>query len=391
MNQINIIFFDHEPVRTALMPITLTRPCSLIRVGITTIQEKWLSLLRASACSHLTPQLLQEAFPTRWSDDNLLVAGHVIPSATLARQAARLEHGHMLTWQGNVIAARGGRDILQRTGTAPTTEAAERPEMVTELCHIFELNASMISRDFERLTRGLQSEPLPASNRVIGDPRLVFVAPGGVVEGATLNTTRGPIFVGHDAEIMEGCCIRGPFAACDKAVVRMGSKVYGGTTLGPWCKVGGEIENTVMMAFSNKAHEGFLGDAVVGQWCNIGAGTSASNLRNDYGEVRQWSYCRHDFVPTGRQFVGAVIGDHSKIGITGMLNTGTVVGVGSNLYGSGFPSAFVPSFHKGNCQGLRRVDFDKFIATAQRMMLRRNEQLTPAQVSLFQSLYAQDC
>ncbi|RMD70422.1 MAG: glucose-1-phosphate thymidylyltransferase, partial [Bacteroidetes bacterium] len=247
---------------------------------------------------------------------------------------------------------------------------------VRQLWDIFLLNDRAIRLDFELLTHGRRSQPLSASNTVIGEGP-VFVEEGAVVEGATLNATDGPIYIGAHAQVMEGALLRGSLAICDHAVIKMGAKVYGGTTIGPWCKVGGEVQNVVFFGYSNKAHDGYLGNSVIGEWCNLGADTNCSNLKNDYGEVKLWSYEKEGFVRTGQQFCGLFLGDHSKCGINTMFNTGTVVGVSANIFGAGYPRNFVPSFAWGGPAGWSTYRFDKAIATAERVMARRKVPLTP--------------
>ena len=242
-----------------------------------------------------------------------------------------------------------------------------KPLIVRHLYDIFEFNGEVLEQDFKRLTAGRKSQPLSSTNTIIGDPSRIFIEEGAYVEGAVLNTNDGPIYIGQNVEVMEGACIRGGFAACHDAKVRIGAKVYGATTLGPHCKIGGEVENSVFIGYSNKAHDGFLGDAVIGEWCNIGGGTTASNLKNDYGEIKLWNYATKRFERTGLQFCGLFMGDHSKIGVNGMINTATVLGVGVNIHGAGFPRNFVASFQEGCASvGFKNVPLETFYTIAQR-------------------------
>ena len=250
-------------------------------------------------------------------------------------------------------------------------------------------NPRQIEEDFQYITRGREGQSIPRSNTVIGDPDLIYIESGAIVEGVVLNASHGPIYVGRNVEIMEGSCLRGPIALGEHSTVNMGSKIYPGTTLGPWCKVGGELNNVVMIGYSNKAHDGFLGNAVIGEWCNLGAGCVSSNLKNDYTEIKLWNYPRHRFLKTGLQFCGLIMGDHSKAGINTMFNTATVVGVGVNIHGSGFPRNFIASFSEGGAQGFTDLPMEKFLDIASRMMARRHRALTDVDIRLFQQIRQQ--
>lgn len=360
----------YEPVHDNLLPLTYTRPCGALRIGIDTIAEKWQAMLPAQYSWRVQPEYLAQAYPRQPADSNtLFIAGNILPTPDIAAQAAALATGQQLAHNGRTIAYRGhcGDTIVE----ACTPVAA-----IDQLYHIFLLNADAINADFHRITAGTPSQPISPTNTIIGDPALIHIAPGATVEGAYINTTRGPVYIGPDAEIMEGSMLRGPIAVCQGATVNMGTKIYGATTIGPYCKVGGEINNVVFQGYSNKAHDGFLGNAVIGQWCNIGAGTVASNLKNDYTPIRLWNYPAGRFLRTDLQFCGLIMGDHSKTGINTMINTATVLGVGVNIHGSGFPRNFVASFSEGSTAGYTDVSMTKFFETAARMMQRRNITLT---------------
>lgn len=335
------VLFDDPEIRGNLLPLTYSRPISELRVGITTIREKWERKLGAP-CTWQTVDYLQEKYPCKVEGEaEYLMANH-IPGV------GDLNH----------------------------------------LYDIFLLNGQAIENDFAHITAGRQSMPISPTCTVIGDPSLVFIEETAHLEGAYLNTTHGPIYIGPHAEVMEGSCLRGPLAVCEHAVVKMGTKIYGGTTIGPWCKVGGELDNVVMQAYSNKGHDGFLGNAVIGEWCNIGAGCVASNLKNDYSPIKLWNYPAQRFVRTGLQFCGVIMGDHTKCGINSMINTATVLGVGCNIHGSGFPRNFVPSFSErgGAGSGYADVSMTKFFEIAARMMARRNVELTEADKRIFYAI-----
>jgi len=385
----NVIFFDDNEVRKQLLPFTYTRPVALLRLGITTIEEKWRAMLGEANYSYLTVPYLKKKFPLKARRSrNLMVAGHVIPTPALAQQVLALQHGEALMVGEQLIAFNGSAHDFDARHFDHVVYPDDKPIMVLHLYDIFENNGAVLTQDFDRLTHRRHSQPLDDSNTVIGDVKRIFVEKGATVQGAMLNTTGGPIYIGKNVEVMEGACIRGGFAACHDAKVRIGAKVYGAVTLGPHCKIGGEVENSVFIGYSNKAHEGFLGDAVIGEWCNIGGGTTASNLKNDYSEIKLWNYASKRFERTGLQFCGLFLGDHSKIGVNCMINTATVVGVGVNIHGAGFPRNFVPSFQEGSSHaGFKNVPLDVFLTIAERVMARRNIALTDVDRAIYKAIY----
>lgn len=371
----NVILFDEHAVWADLLPISFTRPVAAIRVGVDTIAEKWQAYLPGEYSWKVAEPYLEELFPCTGEDkpDTLFIAGNVLPDSALAESVAALKSGEaLIDARGRTVAHRG-KKIENRIESGTEVTAIE------QLYDIFLLNGNQIKADFERITAGRTSQPLPATNTVIGDPSLIFIEEGAHVEGAFINTTKGPVYIGADAEIMEGSMLRGPIALCKHATVNMGTKIYPDTTVGPYCKVGGELNNVVFLGYSNKAHDGFLGNAVIGEWCNIGAGAVASNLKNDYTKIRLWNYPTQRFVRTTLQFCGIMMGDHSKAGINTMFNTATVLGVGVNVHGAGFPRNFVESFNEGSTAGFTRVPEKKFFDIAERMMARRGRTLTPAE------------
>ncbi len=378
----NIILFDPVEARAELMPLTLTRPVALLRHGITTFAEKWQAAIPGNY-SFETQDYLSIKYPCVLADDNLYIAGNVHPDKSLTEAVLALGAGERLVLKdGEVIARRGDGEKASVTYGGDVLK-------VDRLWDLFMLNDEAVRRDFALLTAGRESEPLRDSCCLIGDPENLFIEKGATVEGAVINVRKGPVYIGRDAEVMEGACLRGPIAMCEHSVVNMGGKIYGATTLGPYCKVGGELNNVVMTGYSNKAHDGFLGNAVIGEWCNLGAGCTASNLKNTYGPVRVWSMAQGRFVKTGLQFCGLIMGDHSKAGINTMFNTATVVGVGVNFYGSGFPRTFIPSFTEGTTHGMNDTDMERFFDTASRMMGRRHVELTPEDKEIFMKLREQ--
>lgn len=392
----NIILFDVPSVRQNLLPLSYTRPVADFMVGATTIRQKWEAFL-PGRYSYLTAGYLAEKFPMTEAPLSVFVASNVIPDADLAAAVAALGEGEALAARNakgeRVLVAvkdsRAGLEEIIDTVPESATMYEGKVDSISWLYDVFMGNGRRIEDDFERMTIGREGQSIPRSNTVIGDPELIFIESGAVVEGVVLNALHGPIYVGRDVEIMEGSCLRGPIALCEHATVNMGTRIYPGTTIGPWCKVGGELNNVVMFGYSNKAHDGFLGNAVVGEWCNLGAGCVASNLKNDYTEIKLWNYPAHRFLRTGLQFCGLIMADHSKAGINTMFNTATVVGVGVNIHGSGFPRNFIASFSEGGAQGFNDQPMEKFFSTASRMMARRGKALSEADARIFEDIRRQ--
>ncbi len=390
----NVIVFDDPSIRENLLPLTFTRPISLIRIGILTIADKWKFRIRDAVFSPLTEPYLSPKFPVICEDVNYFVAGNVIPSKELADTILKLKEGDALFFKEKMIAFYGSMDDFKNQKFKRSLFLKAEPLSIYWLYDIFMLNDKALYDDFKLLTKGRKSQNLSPTNHLIGDHEFedgsskIFIEEGASIEGVVLNVTNGPIYIGRNAIIMEGSCIRAPFAACHNSQVNMGTKIYGATTLGPFCKVGGELNNVVMFGYSNKAHEGFLGNAVIGEWCNLGGGTTASNLKNDYSEIKLWNYPAHKFLKTGLQFCGLIMGDHSKAGINSMFNTATVIGVGVNIHGSGFPRNFVASFSEGSTAGYTDVSLPKFFAIAERVMERRHVTLTDLDKDIFHKIYS---
>ncbi len=391
----DIILFDTPECHDNLLPLSFTRPVADFRVGITTIAEKWKAATGAARVLHapvdyLRPKFAPEPLP---DGEHLFIAGNVIPDAALVGAVGKLASGEGLVADGgSVVAFRGTAAGLDSRNFTPIIYKGDIVA-VRYVFDIFRLNGGCITDDFRCITAGRESMPLPQSNTVIGKMTddegmpLLFIEEGADIQGATINLTKGPVYIGRDAEVMEGVCLRGPLAVCSNAHVNMGAKVYGNTTIGPFCKVGGEVNNIVMFGYSNKSHDGFLGNAVIGEWCNIGAGVNASNLKNDYSKIRIWNYASHSFMRTDLQFCGLIMGDHSKIGINCMLNTATVMGVAVNLHGAGFPRTFIPSFSEGSpAAGFSEVPMRKFFDIAERVMSRRGLSVGDADRKIFEAV-----
>lgn len=394
-NEVKVVLFDTFESFENLLPLSYTRPVADFRVGIMTIREKW-ELYLPGNYSYKTTEYLGEKFPVAVSADEevVFVAGNVLPDEDLAARVLALESGGALRDCSGLVAFRGS---LRQFGELDPVESSVEGDEVSRIQYVYDVfreNGQEICRDYDLLAKRGKGQAPDASVTIIGSvessgvvPR-IYIEDGAVVEGAVLNVKNGPIYIGKDAVVMEGACLRGPVALCDNAVVRMGAKVYGSTTIGPYCKVGGELDNAVMFGFSNKAHDGYLGNAVIGEWCNLGAGANASNLKNDYTKIRIWNYHTQRFMRTDLQFCGLIMGDHSKAGINTMFNTATVVGVGVNLHGAGFPRTFIPSFSSGSPEGgFDNVSIDKFMDTAGMVMQRRGLALTDVDRRIFDTIY----
>lgn len=390
-----IILFDTEETHADLLPISYTRPVADFRIGIRKLREVWEEILPGEY--FYRPVEFQSAkfgCPPAGEKDMLWINGTLLPDENTAEMVGALGLGEALENNGRIVAFRGSEEELNAGNFKSVAKRDEELQTITFVFDIFRSNDRMLREDFSRLTRGRRSAPLPANNLVIGEAKdaegndMIFLEEGASVEGATLNVKEGPIYIGRDAIVMEGACLRGPITLCNKAQVKMGAKIYGATTFGPYCKVGGEVQNTVIFGYSNKAHDGYLGNAVVGEWCNIGAGVNASNLKNDYSKIRIWNYPRHTFMRTDLQFCGLIMADHSKAGINCMFNTATVVGVGVNLHGAGFPRVFIPSFQEGSpAGGMKDVPLKKFYQIAERVMSRRQIALTEPDFRIYERVY----
>ena len=373
----NYILFDDKSWEN-LRPLTFTRPVAEVRAGILSIKEKWEKHLNAKL-SYLTQEFLSEKYRLLVDDENILICGAVIPDKDLLDEINNLSLNEALVKGDGIIAVRLEKQKVVEFDYSITDEYTIK-EYNNEIIkinwswHIFSFNDKNIRADFELLTKGRKSAKLSSSNNVLAKEN-IFIEEGAIIEFATLNASTGPIYIGKDAEIMEGSVIRGPFALCEYSTLKMSAKIYGATTIGPHSKVGGEVNNSVIFGYSNKAHDGFLGNSVIGEWCNLGADTNNSNLKNNYAEVRLWNYETERFIKTGMQFCGLIIGDHSKCAINTMFNTGTVVGVSSNIFGEGFPRNFVPSFSWGGARGFTVYGINKAYEVAEIVMARRNIKL----------------
>ncbi|MEO5572318.1 MAG: GlmU family protein [Bacteroidia bacterium] len=385
----NYILCDFN--RENLFPFTFMRPVAEIRAGILTIREKW-ELLLGEKTSSLTAPYLSEKFPLKTVAQNICINASVLPTEKLVSKIKALKPSQQLVYRDKTVAVHLTEDELNFT-TLPasfpgfeTVNAEEELLIIENLWDIFLLNDKTLRADFNLLTANRQSEKISSTNKIINESS-VFIEKGVKMECCIINASTGPVYIGKDAEVMEGCMIRGPFALGESATLKMGAKIYGATTIGPHSKVGGEVSNSVIFGYSNKAHDGFLGNSVIGEWCNLGADTNNSNLKNNYSHVKVWSFAQKKFVDSGFQFCGLFMGDHSKTGINSMFNTGTVTGVCCNIFGGDFPPKDIPSFFWGGSNGFEKFKLNKAIEIATEVYKRRNKTFDQKEISIMEHLY----
>lgn len=383
----NYILFDDNTWQN-LLPLTFTKPVSEIRIGILTITEKWETYL-SGKLTFQTQDYLSSKYKAVYTNNAVFINGKICPTPELLSQINNLEFNKGIKKGNTLIAFRSNQASALNIEDALSSSVETDINFlsVENTWDIFSKNGEAIKQDFELLTRGRTSQSLSSSNTVIGDAEDIFLEEGAVVEATILNTKSGPIYIGKDAEIMEGSVVRGPFALGEHSALKLSTKVYGPTTIGPHSKVGGEVNNSVVFGYSNKAHDGFLGNSVIGEWCNLGADTNNSNLKNNYGNVKLYNYAQQKMVDTGLQFCGLTMGDHSKCGINTMFNTGTVVGVGANIFGGGFPPTHIPSFSWGGAEGMEDYQFDKMIETANRVYARRSISMSAEEKQILQTVF----
>ncbi|MGM1056685.1 MAG: GlmU family protein [Bacteroidota bacterium] len=380
----NYILFDGS-ARRQLLPFTFTRPVADIRVGILTIREKWERLLMTTT-STITEDYLSSKWPMVEMPENIMINASYLPTPEFLFQIENLEANQAIFHGEEIVAFLTLEDQEVEFDKFTQLELQGDIFQIKNTWDIFSKNGEAIAADFEMITKNRNSEPISTSNNVLSVEN-IFIEKGAKVEFSTLNASEGPIYIGADAEVMEGCLVRGPFALCENSVLKMGSKIYGPTTVGPFSKVGGEVNNSVIFAYSNKGHDGFLGNSVIGEWCNLGADTNTSNLKNNYAEVRLWDYESEGFARTGLQFCGLMMGDHSKCGINTMFNTGTVIGVSANIFGSGFPRNFIPSFSWGGSGGMTTYKTIKAFEVAEVVMKRRNIDFTNDDKAILEQVF----
>ena len=379
----NIILFDNK--REDFYPLSLTRPIAEFRLGVLTIKEKWGSYF--DSVSTFSNDYLAEKFNTKKiKEDNIWINSQLLPSKDIVTEIKSLRVGEVLKKESIILAFRNSEFSSDELNNV---ESNSDFSFLSSITDIFSLNEEEIIADIAlmNLQNNMKSLNEITDSNIKSGKFPVYVEEGATIENCYINTSEGPVYIGKNAHIMQGSMLRGPFAICENSVVKMGAKIYGGTTIGPFCKVGGEINNSVFFGYSSKAHDGFLGNSIIGQWCNLGADTNNSNLKNNYDHVKIWNYGSESFLQTGLQFCGLIMGDHSKCGINTMFNTGTVVGVGANIFGSGFPRNFIPSFSWGGSSGFIIHKLEKFFSTAEKVMKRRSIPFTDIDKQVLLEVY----
>ncbi len=387
----SILFFD-DASRESLLPLSFTRPVADFRIGILTIAEKWAKRLEATGYSFVTEEYLQDKFPKKVSAENVFINGSICPDEELVKAINSLQVGEALVSNGLLIAVKLSGNDAQNFNYSDFSSYKSKTYQasyikITYPEDLFSHNDVELRKDFALLTAGRTSAKISATNTILGSN--FFAEEGATAECATFNTLEGPIYLAKDSQVWEGSHIRGSFALGEHSQVKMGAKIYGATTIGPHCRVGGEVSNSILFAYSSKGHEGFLGNSVLGEWCNIGADTNNSNLKNNYTEVRLWDYAKQSFRKTGLQFCGLMMADHAKCGINTMFNTGTVVGVSANVFGAGYPRNFVPDFAWGGAQGLEVYPLAKVFETAERVYERRNRVFDEIEKNILTHIFEQ--
>ncbi len=369
------------------LPLTFTRPVAEMRCGILTFSERWQKLLETSDVSYLTESFLQEKFKKPEDREGLFLVPNFLPTAKVLEQIRELKNGEALVYEDELLAAKINMHNFSLKQIEKMTDIHEKLLFFKKPTDLFSFNGEALDYDFELLTAGRTSAELSGTNGFLGDSKDLFIEEGASIEFSTLNTKTGKIYIGKNAEVMEGCNLRGPIALCEESKFNLGAKIYGATTIGPHCKIGGEVNNIVIFGYSNKGHDGFLGNSVIGEWCNIGADTNSSNLKNNYASVKLWNYRTKRFADTGLQFAGLIMGDHSKTAINTQLNTGTVVGVAANIFKSGFPPNLIESFSWGGMKGDEKFKLEKAYEVAELAMARRKVQFSEEDKTIMKYIY----
>ena len=369
------------------LPLTFTRPVAEMRCGILTFAERWQKLLGSTQVSFFTEEFLQQKFQAPEFEESLFLVPNFLPTKDVLEQIRNLKMGEALVYQDELLAARVNIKDFSLSQIEKKTDVTEEIVFFRKPTDLFSYNAAAIDFDFELLTEGRTSQPLSPTNGFLGNVEDLFIEEGASIEFSTINCRTGKIYIGKDAEVMEGCNLRGPIALCEGSKFNLGAKIYGETTVGPHSKVGGEVNNVVIFGFSNKGHDGFIGNSVIGEWCNLGADTNSSNLKNNYASVKLWSYSSKSMEDTGLQFCGLIMGDHSKAAINTQFNTGTVVGVAANIFKAGFPPNHIPSFSWGGMAGDEKFRLDKAVEVAGKVMARRKVELTGVDEAIFSYLH----
>jgi len=369
------------------LPLTFTRPVAEMRCGILTFSERWQKILGSTEISWFTEMYLQQKFREPEKKESLFLVTNFLPTENIIQQIKDLKQGEALVYEDELVAAKINMDGFSLNQIEKMTDIKEELVFFKKPTDLFTYNDKAIDFDFELLTKHKVSQELSSTNGFLGDKKDLFIEEGAQVEFSTINTKTGKIYIGKNAEVMEGCNLRGPIALCEDSKFNLGAKIYGATTIGPHCKVGGEVNNIVIFGYSNKGHDGFVGNSVIGEWCNLGADTNSSNLKNNYGHVKLWNYRTKSFQDTGLQFAGLIMGDHSKTAINTQLNTGTVIGVASNIFKEGFPPNLIENFSWGGFKDDEKFKLDKAYEVAEKVMARRKVVLNDDDKAIFKHIF----
>lgn len=389
--RMNVVFFDDEK-RVDFLPLAYTKPLAKLRVGILTLEEKWEHYFKAQQIDYSISYSTEEYLSTKYKLDeqaeNWFVNPRYIPTKDLtAFIANQLKNKEALYFNEEMIAAKVDFTAYKNKKFNRIDWEGDKLLSLETITDIFSKNEAVLLADFNLITERRTSQELSKTNTVIGDN--IFIEEGAKVEASILNSSTGPIYIGKNAEVMEGSIVRGGLALCEGAVLKLGTKIYGATTIGKFSKVGGEVNNSVIQDYSNKGHDGFMGNSVIGEWCNLGADTNTSNLKNNYSEVKTWSYKTASLINSRLQFCGLIMGDHSKCGINTMFNTGTTIGVCSNIFDSGFPPKFIPSYSWGGTKGFDTYRLEKMFEVAEVVMARRSVDLTHTDMDIYTAIFEQ--
>lgn len=369
------------------LPLTFTRPVAEMRCGILTFSERWQKILETTEVSWFTEMYLQQKFREPEKKESLFLVTNFLPTETVIQQIKDLKQGEALVYEDELVAAKINMEGFSLNQIEKMTDIKEELVFFKKPTDLFTYNKEAIDFDFELLTKGKTSQELSSTNGFLGNKEDLFIEEGAEIEFSTINTKTGKIYIGKNAEVMEGCNLRGPIALCEGSKFNLGAKIYGATTIGPHSKVGGEVSNIIIFGYSNKGHDGFIGNSVIGEWCNLGADTNSSNLKNNYGNVKLWNYRTKDFQDTGLQFAGLIMGDHSKTAINTQLNTGTVIGVASNIFKEGFPPNLIENFSWGGFKDDERFKLDKAYEVAEKVMARRKLPLTDDDKAILKHIF----
>lgn len=369
------------------LPLTFTRPVAAMRCGILTFSERWQKILENTEVTYFTEMYLQDKFKSPEEKESLFLVPNFLPTETVIQQIKDLKHGEALVYEDELIAAKINMKGFSLNQIEKMTDIKEDLVFFKRPKDLFTYNHHAIDFDFDLLTKGRTSQELSSTNGFLGDKKDLFIEEGAEIEFSTLNTKTGKIYIGKNAEVMEGCHLRGPITLGEASKFNLGAKIYGATTIGPHCKVGGEVNNIIIFGYTSKGHDGFIGNSVIGEWCNFGADTNSSNMKNNYGNVKLWNYRTKAFEDTGLQFAGLIMGDHSKAAINTQFNTGTVVGVASNIFKPGFPPNLVESFSWGGLKDDERFKLDKAYEVAERAMARRKVALTEEDKAILKHIF----